>query len=192
MTATLSTEDEIAKQFLAEFGLAVFDAQGLEYGLVTLFAATESIDPAKANEDLQALMDTRFKKTMGQLIREATKSLSLPTEVVEALESALKARNWLAHHFYREFAPAVYDSALTMAALERVWSARRLFRIASDSVHEIVVERLGTTGLSETEIEERGKAALEAYIGANADPEQLWNAVLDRSEWSRSDDEENR
>jgi len=49
-----------------------------------------------------------------------------------------------------------------------------------------------TIGISEAEVEERGKAALEAYMGANADPEQLWNAVLNRSDWYREDDEENR
>jgi hypothetical protein len=192
MAKRLTTEDEIAKQFLAEFGLAVFEAQGLEFGLVTLFAATAAVEPARAGEDLQALMDTRFQKTMGQLIREAAKSLNLPSPVIEALAPALKARNWLAHHFYREFAAAAYDSSLTMAALERIWSARRLFRTASDAVHEIVVERLETIGMSEAEIEKRGKAALEAYIGANADPEQLWNAVLDRSDWYREDEERNR
>ncbi|MFO7904896.1 MAG: hypothetical protein R6U98_19690 [Pirellulaceae bacterium] len=190
MKKHLTPEDEVAKQFLAELGLAVFDAQGLEYGLVTLFAATAATDPAQAGKDLQALMDTRFQKTMGHLIREATKSLGLPTHVVEALTPALKARNWLAHHFYREFAAAAYDSSLTMGALERIWAARRLFRAASDVVHELVVERLETIGISETEIEKRGKAALEAYIGANADPEQLWKAVLDRSDWYRGDTEE--
>jgi len=192
MNKRLTTEDAIAKQFLAEFGLAVFDAQGLEYGLVTLFAVSAAVDPARAGEDLQALMDTRFQKTMGQLIREATKSLGLPAPVVEAVAPALKARNWLAHHFYREFAAAAYDSSLTMAALERIWAARRLFRAASDAVHELVIERLETIGISEAEVEERGKAALEAYMGANADPEQLWNAVLNRSDWYREDDEENR
>lgn len=190
MKNNLTLEDEVAKQFLAEFGLAVFGAQDLEYGLVTLFAATAATDPAQAGKDVQALMDTRFQKTMGQLIHEATKSLGLPTHVVKALTPALKARNWLAHHFYREFAAAAYDSSLTMAALERIWAARRLFREASDAVHKLVVERLETTGISEAEIEKRGKAALDAYIGANADPEQLWNAVLDRSDWYRGDAEE--
>jgi hypothetical protein len=47
-------------------------------------------------------MDREFEKTLGQLIRKLSGVATVPSNLASKLENALRLRNWLAHHYFRQ------------------------------------------------------------------------------------------
>src|SRR5690349_7509528 len=102
--------DKEMNDFLHALGGAVFHAQSLEYVLVSLYAITSIASGTPIGSDIiRKVMDTRYAQTLGQLIRNAAKDLALSPDLTDLLETSLKERNWLVHHFFREYG-AVYQS----------------------------------------------------------------------------------
>jgi hypothetical protein len=69
-------------------------------------------------------MDTRYTHTLGRLVRDAALSLCLEDDLTQELQKGLQERNWLIHHFYREYAPAAFDSELRRRAISKIKSIR--------------------------------------------------------------------
>src|SRR5437764_171439 len=96
-------EERVTELLLIELGLAFVNAQALEYGMTSLFAASKLMKSGEAaRSTLRQLMDTRYSQTLGRLINDAAGQLGLGVELTEVLREALQQRNWLVHDFYRE------------------------------------------------------------------------------------------
>jgi hypothetical protein len=161
----INQEDKEIERLLIELGLAVFNAQSLEYSTVSLYAATElrGCDHSSTPQ-LRELMDTRYTHTLGRLVRDAALSLGLEDDLTQELQKGLQERNWLIHHFYREYAPAAFDSELRRRAISKIKSIRANLEKASQAVYDEAVNRILATGISQDELEVEIKQATERYI----------------------------
>lgn len=93
------TEHEVFR----DFGYVSFTAQMLESSLVTIILAAEDageleIKKPKKRKDLESEIYLS-EQTLGKLI-QLLKEGGIDEEVTEMIEDALKARNYLAHHFF--------------------------------------------------------------------------------------------
>jgi hypothetical protein len=103
-------EDLHHKEVYAYFGLAIYQAQVLEHGIVNALVYCDLI-PSKAkivksNEEWTSLfdvfMDGHFEKTLGRLIKTLKSAFPVTPELEANLEESLKLRNWLAHHYFKD------------------------------------------------------------------------------------------
>ncbi len=99
--ATLDT-DEQCKEVYAWAGLALYQSQVVESGLLNvLFLATHA-SPSGPGMAALSFFDDNNKKTMGQLVRALYSRLEESDEFRERLEEGLRRRNFVVHHFFRE------------------------------------------------------------------------------------------
>lgn len=103
-------EDDHHKEVYAHFGLAVYKAQVLEAGLVNALIFVEFI-PSNAvhmtsraawAERYDAFEGKQFSKPMGVLIRALNQVMRIPDYLERQLSAALKRRNYVVHHYFRE------------------------------------------------------------------------------------------
>ncbi len=158
------SEEKSARDMATALGLATFQAQVLEYSLVSLYAATALKKAQLDGAMIQPLMDTRYKQTLGKLIKDALRELEIPEELKEDLEDALKKRNWVTHHFFREYGAVGFSLSLQRKAtklLNEIWP---FLEQVSNSVNNIVLQRLRESGKSDIEISDGIQRAMEKYI----------------------------
>lgn len=91
------------KELYAFFGLAFYKANVLEHGVLNLAVALL----AQGNlgitvGEIDRLYESFDDKTFGHIIKVAKQRYAFPDAFVTDLELALKYRNRLAHHFFRE------------------------------------------------------------------------------------------
>ena len=167
-------EEERSQELMAELGLALFVAQAVEFGLVSLLAAAAIRDKrAIPGDEIREIMDTRYRHTLGKLIREAGGKVDLSADAVRFLEIALPARNWLAHHFYRQYAPAAFSEAIHLEAITLVRHARELFEATLDELGRETVRILGEAGISEEQAREGAENAMRRATGMELSPPQF-------------------
>lgn len=103
--------DSEVRDVYAHFGLATYMGQVLEHGLANALMLTRlipahSLQPPTSVEQWQELidgfMDTRFERSMGQLLGELRDVSEVPAELDTKLRAALTLRNWLVHNYFRE------------------------------------------------------------------------------------------
>ncbi|MGI4831597.1 MAG: hypothetical protein ACRYFU_25955 [Janthinobacterium lividum] len=103
-------EDEHHKEVYAYFGLAVYQAQVLESGLinalVTLDFMPSNVRHTTTKTDwsdkFDAFFDSRAALTMGNLVHALRKVMTVPDNLEEQLKTALEKRKFLVHHYFRE------------------------------------------------------------------------------------------
>jgi hypothetical protein len=158
----MSNEAEL--RFAAALGMASFQAQSLEHSLVTLYAVTFITKQGVWDPKVRTLMDTRYTQTLGKLIRDAANELHLTDDLTNELEDALKSRNWVTHHFFREYGAVGLSPVILREAtqrLETIWSTLQKTAI---KVHELAIERQVESGRSRAEIQAGIEHALSAYL----------------------------
>lgn len=109
-------------------------------------------------------MDTRYKHTLGNLIRDAATDLKIPEDIREELEKALLLRNWVTHHFFREFGAVGHSHELRKEATKRLEDAWPFFEEVAGKIHQLVVERLLSSGQSQEQIQAGIQMAVESYV----------------------------
>lgn len=159
----MSDEEEF-KRFAVALGLASFQAQSLEHSLVSLFAATFAMEHKAWKPKIRTLMDTRYKQTLGKLVRDAAKNLHLSAELTLELEDSLQKRNWVTHHFFREYGAISLSPSLLDEATQRLEAIWPIFEQTADKVHRLVVEQLASSGKSEEQIQAGIERALKTYL----------------------------
>lgn len=157
--------DEHVKTVYAHFGLALYLAQVLEHGLANALMCTELL-PRRAGKpvprkeweaEFDMFMDQQFEQTLGRLIRGLKNATSVPTELEELLTDALKTRNFLTHHFFRERAEVYMSRDGREKMIHELERAQRLFEAADEKLLETVKplrEKFGLTDERMTPIEE--------------------------------------
>jgi hypothetical protein len=116
--------DEETREVYALAGLALYMAQVLEHGVVNAVVAIRQIEWLKSKhllgqvvgvvggthpqvvesltEQIERLWDDNFGLTLGQLIKSISSEVTVDDDLQIALDQSLKARNRLAHRFFRE------------------------------------------------------------------------------------------
>ena len=104
-----SLSEEI-RDIYAHFGLAIYQAQCLEHGLVNALVVLDHI-PSKRklatslkewSESLDSFMESKFEFTLGRMIRELSAVTAVDPGLQSVLSLALKRRNWLAHGYFKD------------------------------------------------------------------------------------------
>ena len=139
-------------------------AQSLEYSLVALFGFNAMSDGVSSDDQLRKILDTRFNQTLGRLVHDAAKYLNISPEFAAELEAALKMRNWVVHHFFREYgalssSPSLLNEATT--GLEKIWP---LFSRTADRVHKLVIEKQLEQGKTKEQIEAEIEERIRSFL----------------------------
>jgi hypothetical protein len=160
------------KEVYARFGLALYFAQVLEHGIVNAMVIMSLIPEKRhlapsASEwaaTVDQFMSQKFEKTMGGLIHDLQAHGATPAGLQGSLRDALRKRNWLAHHFFRERASDFMTRSGRSRMLAELDECRDLFH-ATDSLLEQAVRPVRlTAGLSDemlADILEKMRAELD-------------------------------
>jgi len=132
--------DEHVKTVYAHYGLALYIAQCLEHGLaialVYLDLITRKARAVRTQEEwtaeVDSFMDRNFEQTLGRLIRNLRDTTDVPSELEDQLAQALKCRNWLTHHFFRERASEFMSASGRDSMIRELEKAQELFQAADD------------------------------------------------------------
>src|SRR5438270_10417905 len=128
---------EEAKELYAHFGLAYCCYSVLEHGIANAIFILELMEGrggAKTQEEWETIVDQHyeesFEKTLAKLkshlARHQQRSLTL-SSVIPDLDSCVSERNFLAHHFCREYATKWFTALGRQEMIQRLTEARNLF-----------------------------------------------------------------
>jgi len=151
------------EEFFYELGLTVFQAQALEDILITLFA-TLHVSEETAHEAIRNLMDIKYKQSLGKIIKDVSKKVVIPQEILAELEEALEKRNWVVHHFFREFGMAALSLEAQDMAIVKLKECRELFDNLCAHVYEQVKVRELDSGESEESFNKDLETICNEYI----------------------------
>jgi hypothetical protein len=100
----MDMEEEDCKDIYAQVGLAVYWVQCLETTLTNILLFNGRIrGTAPTEQDLDDLEASLQKqKTLGGLIKQVQTEAKLPETAEALINEALRKRNFLIHHFFRE------------------------------------------------------------------------------------------
>jgi hypothetical protein len=135
----------------AAYGLAMVAAQALETDLVT--AMLISLMPRFAageitSDDVAGFRNSRYEMTFGRLISELERHISVTDDLRSALAAALKARNRLAHRYFREHGLRLPLPNQWELLIKDALKSRRVFLRARSKLERVVRpmrERYGIT-----------------------------------------------
>jgi len=141
--------DDLVRDTYTHYGLAMFQAQVLEHGIVNAMVYAQMPDRHRITRaDIDAFMGRQFEKTLRALLRELKKYVSVPADLEADLAEALRLRNHLAHDYFRERAEAFMTNAGCVAVIEQLQPWQEFFRDVSGRLTELVRpidERFGVT-----------------------------------------------
>jgi hypothetical protein len=159
----MGTEAEFNRLAIA-LGMASFQAQSLEHSMVSLYASTFVLENGEWDVRVREIMDTRYTHTLGRLIRDAAKELNIPSDLSDELEIALNERNWVTHHFFREYGAIGMSDKLLAEATERLEKLWPYFERIANQVNDLVIKRRVETGLTKEQVLASIERALGEYI----------------------------
>ncbi len=160
--------NEHVKTVYAQFGLALYLAQVLEHGLANALMCAELL-PRRAGKpvprkeweaEFDAFMDQQFEQTLGRLIRGLSSVTTVPNDLEGLLTEALKKRNFLTHHFFRERAELFMSRHGREKMIQELERAQKIFDAADERLTEIAKPLREKYGLSD----ERLKPFEEQYF----------------------------
>ena len=133
------TEDDHVRDTYAYYGLAMYAAQVLEHGLVNAMVAARLPERRTITRgEIDNFMDRQFEKTLGQLLRELERYVTVPADLSARLSEALSKRNWLAHDCFRERATTFITQAGRDSMIREFQAVQHLFECADHQLSELV------------------------------------------------------
>ena len=98
---TLDPESYRMREVYAYYGLTMYHIQCLERTLAILGATVYNSNADHiTREQFDVILETNFKKTLGNLISNIKKSVDLPEDFEKKLADALEKRNFIAHNYF--------------------------------------------------------------------------------------------
>lgn len=155
-------EDEHVKAVYAYFGLAIYFSQVLEHGLVNALVFLDLL-PRRAGrpvpkeewfKEFDSFMDQHFETTLGKMIRSLKSVISVPDELESLLAAALKKRNFLAHHYFKERAAEFMTRTGRDEMISELHETRILFEQADDKLDKVVKPLRERFGLTDEQLEQ--------------------------------------
>jgi hypothetical protein len=134
-------DDDHHKDVFAHAGLALYFAQVFEESLIVYLASTtlkEKGHPHTHDEYIE--IDSVFRaRTLGSLIRDAKQKFSFTDDEAKIIDLALKDRNYLAHHFFKDHATKWTTENGRDFLIEHLESYKEHFEIATDAIDRHLV-----------------------------------------------------
>ena len=176
MDANAEPNEEQTRAVFAAYGLAVFLAQCVERGLITLlttYCAHAPLGSAEAagwtRQDHDSARRAFERRTMGQLLKALAPHLTMERlkHLDGSLGTALDRRNWLAHHYFWQRALDFCTAAGQLKMLRELEDASTLFTTLNTELGAILDEWATAHGVTPAEIAARADAALEEFRRAS-------------------------
>jgi hypothetical protein len=137
------------KEVFAFFGLCSYCAQLLGQGLANLAVALHIRGLTRLGPgDASAAFERTDRKTLGQLLCEVRRKVTVPQETEEALAKALDDRNLLSHRFFAQHADDFLSDCGRGDMIAELRSMATRLQTADRLVDELAIplwERLGVT-----------------------------------------------
>ena len=143
------------KAVYAHFGLAMFCAQCLEHEVVNTLTLLELLarkatirTRAEWEAAVDSIMDNHFEHTLGKMIKDLKQLTTVPPTLEAMLGEALRARNWLAHDYFRERATDFMTPPGREGMIDELEQPQDMFRMADRTLHatyDAVRTRYGVT-----------------------------------------------
>jgi len=164
----MDAESEHCKEVYCRFGLAMYEAQVLEHGIVNALVIVDLIPErrhlarsrAEWEKDFDEFMGQHFKHTMGRLLRDLGSVTKLPPDLNDLLTRALEKRNWLAHEFFRERATQFVTAKGRDQMLSEVDECAALFRAADEALVNVTEPLRTKQGITNEMLEKSLQAIL--------------------------------
>lgn len=137
MSANPATEEEV-KEIYALFGLAYYMSNVLEHGIANALACLELMEQrrsCKSAQEWEDLVDAYqkeiFAHTFGNLRKRLEKHASCLqnySEIIIKIKESKEERDFIAHHFWREYAVHMYSVEGRTTMVKRLAAAGHLFQ----------------------------------------------------------------
>jgi hypothetical protein len=146
-------ENAHTREVYARYGLAMYYGQVMEEGITNLIVVFNLEAKRKQRQnitvaEIDVLFDSNYKKTLGRLMFGLRGLVTIPPDLDRKLEQALKTRNWLAHHFFKERAVGFVTLEGRKAMILETIEAAESFREADRGISKILApirEQVGIT-----------------------------------------------
>lgn len=153
--------DEETRDIYAHFGLSIYLAQCLEHGIANALAIADliprSVRERPSREKWYAAFDdfmgSKFQATLGRLTGELREIAPISPELETVLADALRKRNWLAHHYFRERAEAFVTKTGRTAMAQELQEAQELFLRADKLLYDELRPLRNRFGLTDETLE---------------------------------------
>ncbi len=157
------------REIYARYGLAMYAAQVLEESASSLIVVHEMTHGnMRVVEEVGDRFDELWTKTLGALIRQVGTHQLVTADQSAVLGDALKARNRLAHHFFREEADSFVTPGGKRRMLDQLDAARRLFQEASALAADIYLRYMSKYGVTRGTLDEMVKDMTETARARDA------------------------
>lgn len=179
----LTEEDEQSKHIYAVAGLALYWAQCFEMNLQQAIVGVEkfSHNTITTPEEYDLFDEKNSKMTMGRLLCEIRKVISVEKNIAELLEKALKKRNFLIHRFFKDYALDFMDTEGRKKMLSELLDYINLFKIADASIDCINRLFFNALGLTDPDIEKIIQEYKKMRTDGSAKSEALFKSLAQRA-----------
>ena len=145
---------EASKELFANYGLAIYVANVLEYSIIYALFALE-LGPRYKNFRSEAEWGKAYEEffeqalslTFGHLVKRLTTHMQMPSEVAEMLKTAKFVRDNLVHHFAKETAELFYSEKGRRQMVESCEGAVALFEACHSDVERITTRQFELMGI---------------------------------------------
>jgi hypothetical protein len=163
-TLVMETYDkgEHIKAVFAHFGLAIYLSQILEHGIVNAMVCVDML-PKRSHQpttqdiwanEIDSFMDRHFETTLGAMIRNLKRLMNVPDKVESILTAALKKRNFLAHHYFRERSNEFMSQRGKDKMIVELQNVQHLFKQADETLDKVIKPLRERYGLGDKQINE--------------------------------------
>lgn len=141
--------NDIVRDTYAHYGLAMYQAQVLEHGIVNAMVYARLPDRHRITRgEIDAFMGRQFERTLGALLRELEKYVPACPALAADLASALRMRNRLAHEYFRERALTFMTNEGCLTMIQELQGCQAVFSDVARRLNDLVRpigERFGVT-----------------------------------------------
>lgn len=128
-------DPEQMKEMYAYFGLASYLAQCFEYSLgVFILVHNKLTKPGFTGRDFEELEKVLHKKTMGNLLNDLKKYVTIKPDDSKIMDNALERRNYLTHHFFYTRAAYMMSQAGVDKMIEELKDIANDFKVADAAI----------------------------------------------------------
>ncbi len=156
------------KEVFAFFGLASYQAQVLEKGIILMIVAFRCRGLHITRSEFDVLYAEYNKETLGQLLNRARRLISIPNDMESLLDEALLKRNWLMHHYFADRAVQFTTEIGRHLMLSELQSLIRIFTETDHATESIYTPILEEFGITEESVEKSIEELIEEYLSDEA------------------------
>ena len=179
---SLTEDHKQVKHIYAVAGLALYLAQSFEMSLQQVIICVEKFSHGNiATPEEYDLFDEKCSKmTLGNLLCETRKVISVEKSTDELLNEALKKRNFLVHHFFQDYSLDFIDADGRKKMLSKLLNDINLFKIADASIDCMNRLFLKALGVTDPDFESLIREYKKIQSGGSDDKETLFKNLAQR------------